>query len=616
MTVLPQHISAQPIIITFVIINILSSVVDKLPDHLYVAYKAILSLIEFHEFMQLEEFGENILTSQEDKNDYVISITSGRFSWSPAQPPILKDINLTIKQGQLVVITGPSGSGKSCLLATLLGETDKIRGRLSVQGRLAFVPSEPWVFNGSIKDNILFGHLPNDFLYESVIKSCQLQSLLKTTSLGDLTFVGSLGEELTKQQKLQLSVARAAYSSADVYLIENFASSLNQSLVENIFNDVIGPAGILKDKVKYYYSVSNKFADVVVIMHKGFIACSGSYDETSDLIDEDGGESRNCVENSSIKPTISKSTPAKIQKWKYSKKLRDCIKFYMRSGGAWNWSLWFVLIAIAIVLFIVSHFALQSWLDVTGFHIMKTEYNFAILLYILTSLFCCNVSFKAYVSCQHDKLDLLLRGITCEILPGEKIGVVGTLMETNAMIEALFCLIDPIAGNAFIDGVDINTIGLHQLRSEIGIISMDSSVLFPGSVRTNLDPFFEYSDEKVWKALQESQLSSLVHQLPLGLHDQIHEDDLMSNSKWYSALSLSRARLRNNRLVILDQASAPLERTVVENAWKCFHDCTLITLTTHLEDVLNCDRVIILDGGVIRCFQNPQEIVNQPASHL
>ena len=103
---------------------------------------------------------------------------------------------------------------------------------------------------------------------------------------------------------------------------------------------------------------------------------------------------------------------------------------------------------------------------------------------------------------------MVLHGVTCTFWGGKKVGVVGrTGSGKSTLIQALFRMVDPVAGRIVIDGLDISTIGLHDLRSRLSIIPQDPT-LFEGSVRANLDPLNEHSDAEVWEVLL---LSATIH---------------------------------------------------------------------------------------------------------
>jgi ATP-binding cassette subfamily C (CFTR/MRP) protein 4 len=159
---------------------------------------------------------------------------------------ILNGVDFSAQMGELIGIIGASGSGKSTLLQTILKEVDPMEGSVDVRGVVSYASQDPWFFSDSIRNNILFGKAMNREKYHEVVKVCALEHDLSVLPFGDGTLVGEQGAMLSGGQKARISLARAIYRDADIYLLDDPLSAVDAHVAQHIFNECIGK--YLKDK--------------------------------------------------------------------------------------------------------------------------------------------------------------------------------------------------------------------------------------------------------------------------------------------------------------------------------------------------------------------------------
>ncbi|XP_056606838.1 multidrug resistance-associated protein 1 [Triplophysa dalaica] len=276
-------LDAQKIFVSMALINILKTPLSQLPFAMSTTMQAVVSLKRLGKFLcQVELKPENVSreTFHSDRDGVVFE--NGTFSWSKDGPLCLKRISVKVPCGSLVAVVGHVGSGKSSLLSAVLGETEKRSGTVSVRGTVAYVPQQAWIQNASLQDNILFGREKKESWYQRVLEACALLPDLDNLPAGDATEIGEKGLNLSGGQKQRVSLARAVYRKADVYLLDDPLSAVDAHVGQHIFNKVIGPKGILRDKTRVLVTHGMSFlpqADLILVLVDGEITERGSYKE-------------------------------------------------------------------------------------------------------------------------------------------------------------------------------------------------------------------------------------------------------------------------------------------------------------------------------------------------
>uniref|UniRef100_A0A674EBJ4 ABC-type glutathione-S-conjugate transporter n=1 Tax=Salmo trutta TaxID=8032 RepID=A0A674EBJ4_SALTR len=274
-------LDAQKVFVSMALINILKTPLSQLPFAMSTTMQAIVSLKRLGKYLCSEELKDDNVAKAPLNGEGVL-IDNGTFSWTKEGPPCLKRINVCVPQGSLVAVVGHVGSGKSSLLSAMLGETEKRSGSVSIKGSVAYVPQQAWIQNATVQDNVMFGREKQKTWYQRVLDACALLPDLEILPAGDSTEIGEKGLNLSGGQKQRVSLARAVYRKADVYLLDDPLSAVDAHVGQHIFDKVIGPKGVLRDKTRVLVTHGMSFlpqADLILVLVDGEITESGSYQE-------------------------------------------------------------------------------------------------------------------------------------------------------------------------------------------------------------------------------------------------------------------------------------------------------------------------------------------------
>ncbi|XP_068622150.1 probable multidrug resistance-associated protein lethal(2)03659 [Battus philenor] len=234
-----------------------------------------------------------ILKVEKQGSEMLISLEDYSAHWKTTEEktdirtPALTDINLTIMPGSLTTIVGTVGSGKSTLLQAMLRELTPNAGQIHVRATIAYASQEPWLFDASVRQNILFGQELDLQRYKKVIECCQLQSDLDILPHGDKTVVGERGSSLSGGQRARVSLARCVYQHADVYLLDDPLAAVDAKVAQAIYEDCVrgflrGQATVL---VTHHVQYA-RHADNVCVMRGGRIVAQGPYNVLKETVSE------------------------------------------------------------------------------------------------------------------------------------------------------------------------------------------------------------------------------------------------------------------------------------------------------------------------------------------
>ncbi|MCO5609705.1 hypothetical protein L7F22_063937 [Adiantum nelumboides] len=211
-----------------------------------------------------------------------ISVKDGTFSWDQkAETPTLSNVTLEVPVGKLVAVVGATGQGKTSLVSAILGELPPIADTECVlRGTVAYVPQVSWIFNATVRDNILFGSAYDPQRYNRAINVSALDVDLKLLPGGDLTEIGERGVNLSGGQKQRVSIARAVYANADVYIFDDPLSALDAHVARQVFETCVHDE--LRQKTRVLVTNQLHFlsqVDEIIVVHEGRIKEHGSYED-------------------------------------------------------------------------------------------------------------------------------------------------------------------------------------------------------------------------------------------------------------------------------------------------------------------------------------------------
>jgi len=231
---------------------------------------------------------------------------------------------------------------------------------------------------------------------------------------------------------------------------------------------------------------------------------------------------------------------------------------------------------------------------------------------------------------RHDT-PLVLKGLDVTIQGGERIGVVGrTGSGKSSLLLCLMRIVEPDLHHGTskedkyeapltLDGVDVLRIGLKDLRTQLGIIPQNP-VLFSGTIRSNMDPFSDYSDDQVWQALEQCGMKTTVEELDGELEATVAEYGENLSQGQRQLLCLGRALLRQCRVLLLDEATSSVDfetdREIQRTIRQAFAGSTVLTIAHRVDTILDSDKILVMKDGRAAEFAAPAELLALPDSEF
>lgn len=207
---------------------------------------------------------------------------------------------------------------------------------------------------------------------------------------------------------------------------------------------------------------------------------------------------------------------------------------------------------------------------------------------------------------------LVLKGVNFEVKSCEKIGIAGrTGCGKSSLMVSIYRFENLQGGKIEIDGIDISTVPLEILRSRIGIIPQEP-VIFSVTVRFNLDPFNQYTDEQIYDVLESVCMKDAIKSLPLGLNEPVSEGGENFSVGQRQLICIARLLLRKPKILIMDESTSSIDNetdSIIQKMIRVkFVDCTILTIAHRLHTVIDSDRILVMDRGNVIQFDTPKQL--------
>ncbi|KAI1317577.1 hypothetical protein EDD11_008147 [Mortierella claussenii] len=273
--------------------NLLQFPLAMFPNVISSSVEAYVALGRVHKFLTSAEVDPHAIIVEDRRttssgldaaasDKYMLLVSDASYSWYKDSAPVISDINLALKNDCLLSVIGRVGAGKSSLIAALCGDLERVSGEVRIRGSVAFVPQQAWIMNDTLRANILFGNAYDPGFYQKTIEACCLQQDFAMLLGGDMTEIGERGINLSGGQKARISLARAVYARADIYLFDDPLSAVDAHVGRTIFDKVIGPRGLLAGKARVFVTHQIQYlaqSTTILMLREGKVVEQGNFQE-------------------------------------------------------------------------------------------------------------------------------------------------------------------------------------------------------------------------------------------------------------------------------------------------------------------------------------------------
>ena len=280
-----RPLSTELVFPALTLFNLLTFPLAVLPMVITAVIEAMVAVTRLTDYFTAPELQTDAVLRSDSvqHGEESVRIRDATFTWNTDDGRnVLQDINFNARRAELTCIVGRVGAGKSSMLSTMLGDLHKIKGEVVMRGSTAYVAQSPWVMNASVRDNVTFGHRWDPTFYDRTIKACALTEDLAILPDGDQTEVGERGISLSGGQKARLTLARAVYARADIYLLDDVLSAVDQHVGRHIIDNVLGPRGLLSGKTRILATNAIPVlmeAHYIVMLRDGHVIERGTYEQ-------------------------------------------------------------------------------------------------------------------------------------------------------------------------------------------------------------------------------------------------------------------------------------------------------------------------------------------------